>query len=121
MEFCNKCDNIYYIEIKDGVLIYKCKKCKNFIDLNEINNKSYLIKTDIQKKKTSYEYIINEYTKYDNTLPRIKHIKCPRCSELKVNYEEVSGYGNTVMGVPSGDISSVNGVATANISKVNGV
>ena len=80
MEFCNKCDNIYYIEIIDGILSYKCKKCKNVVILDEINNKPYLIKTDIQKKKSSYEYIINEYTKYDNTLPRIKHIKCPRCS-----------------------------------------
>ena len=82
MEFCNKCDNIYYIEIaKNGKLNYKCKKCKNSVNLNEINEKSYLIKTNIQKKKASYEYIINEYTKYDNTLPRIKHIKCPKCSK----------------------------------------
>ncbi len=78
MEFCNKCDNIYYIEIKDGILSYKCKKCKNSVALNK--NKPYLMKTNIQKKKSSYEYIINEYTKYDNTLPRIKHIKCPRCT-----------------------------------------
>jgi hypothetical protein len=32
-----------------------------------------------------------------------------------------TGYGNTVMGVASGNISTVMGVATANISKVNGV
>ena len=81
MEFCNKCDNIYYIEInnQNGVLTYKCKKCKNKVPLNK--NKPYLMKTNIQKKKSSYEYIINEYTKYDNTLPRIKHIKCPKCSK----------------------------------------
>ena len=83
MEFCNKCDNIYYIEIDiNGVLKYKCKKCKNVQDLNEINNKPYLIKTSIQEKKSSYDYIINEYTKYDNTLPRIKHIKCPKCTNI---------------------------------------
>lgn len=80
MEFCNKCDNIYYIEItNNGKLNYKCKKCKNSVNLNEINDKPYLIKTNIQKKKASYEYNINEYTKYDNTLPRVKHIKCPKC------------------------------------------
>ena len=32
-----------------------------------------------------------------------------------------AGYGNAVLGVASGNISTVNGVATANISKVNGV
>jgi hypothetical protein len=32
-----------------------------------------------------------------------------------------AGYGNTVNGVASANISKINGVATANISKVNGV
>tara|TARA_R110002096_G_scaffold424273_1_gene632065 strand:+ start:187 stop:903 length:717 start_codon:yes stop_codon:yes gene_type:complete len=32
-----------------------------------------------------------------------------------------AGYGNSVMGVASGNIGSINGVATANIEKVNGV
>ena len=86
MEFCNKCDNIYYIEIKDGVLSYKCKKCKNSVSLNK--NKPYLMKTNIQKKKSSYEYIINENTKHDNTLPRIKHIKCPRCTTPMIPEEK---------------------------------
>ena len=31
-----------------------------------------------------------------------------------------AGYGNSVMGVASGNISKINGIATANISKVNG-
>ena len=39
-----------------------------------------------------------------------------------VTYEEAAdGYGNSVMGVASGDIAKINGIATANISKVNGV
>ena len=32
-----------------------------------------------------------------------------------------AGYGNDVIGIDSGDISTVNGIATADISKVNGV
>jgi len=31
------------------------------------------------------------------------------------------GYGNDVIGVDSGDISTINGIATADISKVNGI
>ena len=38
-----------------------------------------------------------------------------------IEYTEVTGYGNTVTGVASGNIGNVNGVATANISKVIGV
>ena len=33
----------------------------------------------------------------------------------------VAGYGNSVMGVASGNIGKINGIATADISKVNGV
>ena len=41
---------------------------------------------------------------------------------LEVTYTEAAvGYGNDVLGVASGDISTINGVATADISKVNGV
>tara|TARA_R100000008_G_C3558533_1_gene154643 strand:- start:32 stop:613 length:582 start_codon:yes stop_codon:yes gene_type:complete len=49
----------------------------------------------------------------------------PAFAQINKAYIEVTytpaGYGNDVMGVDSGDISSINGVATANISKVNGV
>tara|TARA_R100000152_G_C6760311_1_gene184362 strand:+ start:636 stop:1391 length:756 start_codon:yes stop_codon:yes gene_type:complete len=41
---------------------------------------------------------------------------------LVVTYSTgASGYGNTVSGIASANISSVNGIATANISKINGV
>ena len=39
---------------------------------------------------------------------------------LEVTYVE-AGYGNDVLGVDSGDITSINGIAVGNISKVNGV
>tara|TARA_R100000008_G_C3420869_1_gene84815 strand:- start:32 stop:259 length:228 start_codon:yes stop_codon:yes gene_type:complete len=42
---------------------------------------------------------------------------------LNTPFEPVvtTGYGNAVMGVAAGSISTVMGVATANVSKVNGV
>ena len=39
---------------------------------------------------------------------------------IEVTYTP-GGYGNSVMGVDSGDIAKINGIATADISKVNGV
>ena len=38
-----------------------------------------------------------------------------------IEYTVVTGYGNDVIGVATGNISKVNGVATANIEKVTGV
>ena len=40
---------------------------------------------------------------------------------IKVEYTEATGYGHTVSGVASTNISTVKGVATANIDKVIGV
>ena len=40
---------------------------------------------------------------------------------IEVTYTEVTGYGNSVMGVASGNIGKINGIATANIGKVNGI
>ena len=34
-------------------------------------------KTQISREKQKYTHAINEYTKYDPTLPRINTIKCP--------------------------------------------
>ena len=100
MEFCKKCDNIYYINLtQNGKIIYKCKKCKNTEELDDENNsnlgkrKKYLIKTNIQTKSLSYDHIINDYTCYDNTLPRITHINCPNpeCSRNIKKVEEGKG------------------------------
>ena len=87
MEFCKRCDNLYYIHLDDDTrkLNYKCKKCK-IID-PVINGdglgKKYLIKTNIQKQSSSYNHIVNKFTYLDCTLPRITHIKCPVCNSTK--------------------------------------
>ena len=93
MQFCNRCDNLYYVHLDDdsGILKYKCKKC-NLVDEN-INNdglgKKYLIKTNIQKKSSSYNHIVNDFTHLDCTLPRVTHIKCPLCNSEKEGQNEV--------------------------------
>ena len=89
MEFCNKCDNLYYykLESESGKhLMYYCRNCgqeeepktKN-ICISKINN-------NIKKKHTQF---INEYTKYDPTLPRINTVPCVN-SECKFNKTKVN-------------------------------
>ena len=82
MHFCDKCGNMLYLKItKEGeeTLIHYCRKCGNKEE-NIVNESSEVIcvsKTHIKKKQQTYKNIINEYTKLDPTLPRIRNIKCP--------------------------------------------
>ena len=88
MEFCNKCDNMLYMKIleendeedgdsnsKDKKLIYFCKCCGIEVkDLTNINNfRVFKFNNEVKFKDTH----INEYTKYDPTLPHMNNIKCP--------------------------------------------
>ena len=95
MNFCSKCDNMYYItiyddstqkEIKQSKLIYYCKNCGNK-DTTLDQHNICVSKSTINNKKQSITGNINEYTKYDPTLPRINTIKCPN-SNCTTNNKE---------------------------------
>uniref|UniRef100_A0A6C0F6N1 DNA-directed RNA polymerase II subunit RPB9-like zinc ribbon domain-containing protein n=1 Tax=viral metagenome TaxID=1070528 RepID=A0A6C0F6N1_9ZZZZ len=82
MHFCDKCGNMLYLKItKEGeeTLINYCRKCGNIEKniINESNDTICVSKTHIKKTQQTYKNIINEYTKLDPTLPRIKNINCP--------------------------------------------
>lgn len=73
MLFCEKCDNMYYIKIDEdnsNSLVNYCKQC-GYVDKNNTQN----IITNISNIEDNE--IINEYTKYDCTLPRVNNIPCP--------------------------------------------
>ena len=80
MHFCNICSNMYYIRIneenKNTTLAYYCRKCGNEDTLMTKDN-ICVSKTQIKKSEQSYKYIINKYTKFDPTLPRVNNILCP--------------------------------------------
>ena len=86
MHFCAKCDNMYYIKLKESgdesehlnKLIYSCRQC-NYEDKDLVVDKSLICvsKSYINKKQGNYKDIINEYTKLDPTLPQVKNVKCP--------------------------------------------
>ena len=79
MHFCSECGNMLYIKVstsEEKNLIYYCRKCGNQkVNINEDNicvSKIYLT-----KKRNKIDNMINEYTKLDPTLPRIRNITCP--------------------------------------------
>ena len=91
MQFCTECHNMYYLKIQDedgkigDTLIYYCRNCGHEDKTLSTTN---VCVSDIQFRTSEkkYTHIVNEYTKYDPTLPRINTIKCPNqeCSSNKM-------------------------------------
>ena len=79
MHFCSICSNMYYIRINEddpNKLVYYCRKCGNEDTLLAVDN-ICVSRTQIKKSEQSFNHIINKYTKFDPTLPRINNILCP--------------------------------------------
>jgi DNA-directed RNA polymerase subunit M/transcription elongation factor TFIIS len=79
MHFCTVCQNMYYIRIDSenpNKLIHYCRNCGHEDELTGSSN-VYISKTQVKKSKQNFNHIVNKYTKYDPTLPRISHIMCP--------------------------------------------
>ena len=80
MHFCSVCKNMYYIQINTdntNQLDYYCRHCGNKDSLLASENVC-VSRTQIKKSTSSYEHIINKYTKYDPTLPHTNSMKCPK-------------------------------------------
>ena len=91
MHFCDVCQNMYYIRIdseEGSNLIYYCRKCGN--EDNNITDKNTCVsKTNLRQGEQSFSHIINEYTKYDPTLPRYNSILCPN-ADCSTNTKDTS-------------------------------
>ena len=82
MQFCSECHNMYYFKISDeegnigDTLIYYCRNCGHEDTTLSTTN---ICVSDMQllTSEKKYTHIVNEYTKFDPTLPRINTIKCP--------------------------------------------
>ena len=82
MHFCSQCKNMYYLKISDeegeseNMLIYYCRNCGHE-DKNITAENVCVSETQLRRSEKKYSQMVNEYTKYDPTLPRINTIKCP--------------------------------------------
>ena len=93
MHFCNNCENMLYIRLSDeesesNKLIYYCRNCGNTEDTFSKKN-ICVLENNYKHSESNIKQDINEYTKYDPTLPRINNIKCPNTS-CKSNLPEAS-------------------------------
>ncbi len=79
MHFCKNCDNMYYLKLSaedQNVLIYYCRNCGDE-EPNLKTTDNCILSTQISSSDKSNSTIINQYTKYDVTLPRSNTIRCP--------------------------------------------
>ena len=86
MKFCTKCDNMYYITIDDknnDQLIYYCRFCGHK-DEQLTEEGVVVLKTQYKKNEQKFNHMVNRFTKFDPTLPRIHNMKCPS-SDCKSN------------------------------------
>jgi DNA-directed RNA polymerase subunit M/transcription elongation factor TFIIS len=73
---------MYYLKIRDDndevtdSLIYYCRNCGH--EDATVSGESICVSdTQLRRSEQKYTHMVNEYTKYDPTLPRINTIKCP--------------------------------------------
>jgi DNA-directed RNA polymerase subunit M/transcription elongation factor TFIIS len=72
---------MYYIRLtgeEKDQLTYYCRKCGHEDDELIASLENICVsKTEIKASTSSYDHILNKYTKLDPTLPRIQNIQCP--------------------------------------------
>jgi len=77
MHFCTQCGNMYYIRLTDANgIVYYCRNCGHEDDTITIDN-AVVSHTSLQSGNQQYTHVVNKYTKFDPTLPRISTILCP--------------------------------------------
>ena len=79
MNFCIQCDNMYYVGINENdsnILTYYCRHCGH-VNEDLVTDGMCVLDTKFKKSDQKFNHIINAYTKFDPTLPRIYNVKCP--------------------------------------------
>lgn len=106
MHFCLNCQNMYYIQIDSedsNKLTYYCRNCGNE-DKSFTNENICISKINIKKNDETFTHIINKYTKFDPTLPRINTILCPN-QDCITNKEEEHNKEREIIYIRYDDIS----------------
>jgi len=93
---------MYYISITpDNELQYYCRNCGN-IDNTIAAENICVSKVNVKHTTTqqSFSQVVNKYTKFDPTLPRINTIRCPNdeCPSNKPSSEASSASGGGAAG-----------------------
>ena len=107
MKFCTICSNMYYITIrsdKSDCLSYYCRLCGH-VDTEMTEDVICVLNSEIKKENPHFDQIVNKYTKFDPTLPRIFNLPCPNKDCLKtVSETETINEKQTQKKEPSNEV-----------------
>lgn len=123
MKFCIKCDNMYYISISEtneNQMIYYCRNCGDKDETSFLKDGVCVLNTTYKNggdlgggdASDNFHHIVNKYTKFDPTLPRIYTMKCP-------NMACKSNTGTITVSTSSASAVSSDVFTTSNTTKEN--
>ena len=75
LQFCPKCDTAYAIQVKEGQLHLICRTCS----YSEVTKHIIAHKTNYGFQEMDKDYLINQYSRFDRTLPVSTVNPCPQC------------------------------------------
>jgi DNA-directed RNA polymerase subunit M/transcription elongation factor TFIIS len=98
MEFCDFCDNMYYIKQRDdtNTMVHYCKNCNNEKPFNNATSSTEnengngtgqsshkILTNNFEVGANIYKQYLNENIVYDHTIPHINNIICsnPNCTK----------------------------------------
>jgi DNA-directed RNA polymerase II subunit RPB9 len=85
MKFCKVCDNMLYINVDTDSqeLSYTCKNCGFEEKEGEMKESILISEKKFNQDNALLTNFLNPNIKYDNTLPRVNNIVCPRCTQTE--------------------------------------
>ena len=76
-DFCKTCKYYMYLNQENDILRRVCRNC----GFQEEEKGGLVLEIDLKEKTSEgYKILMNEFTKYDPTLPHVNTIKCPNMS-----------------------------------------
>lgn len=96
MEFCNYCQNMYYIkEVEENdskSIMYYCKNCGSTKSITDGDTKSKLIMShSYEDMNEKYIQFLNPNIQHDHTIPHVSNVTCQSesCTKQKEDKNDV--------------------------------
>jgi DNA-directed RNA polymerase subunit M/transcription elongation factor TFIIS len=89
MEFCEFCNNMYYIKEQENKKItYFCKNCGSEKDIDQDNAYKQIVFNDFKNVNTKYLQYLNHNIIHDHTIPHVNNIKCTNMKCTKTDKQD---------------------------------
>ena len=86
IQFCPICETAYAMQVLEGKLSLFCRNCSH----RETTQNIIVHKTNYGFKEMDKDFLINQYSRFDKTLPISTTHVCPECGGKKSKYQKAS-------------------------------